>query len=311
MVAIRRNPNNPWKVIDYYDGGGAKTYRHDATGETLSRAQYRRLKENGFSETDAFEEAPELDASPDVEIPKPPPQRDWQTFGELGGKVEAATSSLWSKIAPGLYSVVRGGSKLVLTRMDREYLADYFPPGEIVQPILKPATRILDRHMPLRIAAQGSEDLVDILAMIAATDKLIDYLTAVTARHQEAERAYYEQYGDQEEGDQGQGQERPDAPRTGASDRTPSGRERKPATGARTALERYNTWRDATRQDTGDVAGERRSDSRNGRGLPGDDVTDNDPGVANVADDKTARSAASIAWLREQDARGRLQKGLG
>lgn len=308
MVAIARNPNNPWEIDEKYDGGAVKSYRHRVTGQIVTARQYRRLRDNGFWETEAFDEPPELDASADVEVSPPPPQRSWQTYTEAAGKTaESLTGNLWQQIMPGLYSIARGGSKIVLARMEREDIADYIPPSDIVKPVLRPAARIIDRHFPLPGFSAGG-DIADIVAMVAATDKLVDYWAQVTAQHQEALRAYYEQYGDDEQPDEN---DPPGTPTTGRSDRTASGRERKPATGARAALERFGTWRDAVRQDAGTHEQQRRSNGRDAGRDDGHDSTGNGNASQNYPNDKTARNAASIRNLLEYESQQRLDKGLG
>ena len=313
--SIPHNPQNPWVVHETYADGGAKTYRHTGTGEVLTKARYRNLKAQGFDNTEAFSEPPELDASPEVELPPPPPLRDWQRMGGASGG-DTKEVSFFGKVGPGIFNVVRGGAKILLNRTGHELAADYIPPADLVKPVLTPVFRIIDRHNPIKIDVSGSADIADLLQAIAGAEKLIDYWSERAAEHRAMEEEYY---GDDDGADDGDGNEpaeqRADAPYTGQPDRTPSGRERSksrsPGSRAKQAVKSLATWRSSTQADRGNGGEQRRSaDGHDGGDAANTAANGSRRGGAGAGIDP-ARAASMVAELRAADAFGRLKSGLG
>jgi hypothetical protein len=315
LVSIARNPNNPWRIAEKYDGGAAKSYVNDVPGETLTARQYKRLKDNGYQNAEAFDEPPELDASPEVEAPPAPPDRPWM---RVGGAQESG--SFFARVGPGLFNVARGAAKIMLSRSGHEIAAEYIPPAQLATPVLTPAFRILDRHSPIKVDISGSADLADLLQMIAGAEKLIDYWSETAAAHREMEEAEYDEYGPDDDGE-GSGMGADDgasnasAPYAGPPDRTPTGRQRKEprnaGSRARSALTSFTTWRVS--------GGDRRNDGatvgRSGRGDGGGDAAN-----ASANGSANGRSGASLdpergrAIVRDllaADAAGRFGRGLG
>jgi hypothetical protein len=188
--------------IDWYEKTGrASRYRDSETGEELTLYAYRKR----IADLDDVEDL-ESDTGPTIAeaVPPPPPRRaktDEQIAEESQGTGHKTTAGLIESLAPGLAAFVYTLGNLWFRHSARRAL---IPPPEVSTPILRPLSRIGDRHLKLAFALENTADGRDIIEMLGAVagagawfmQALEDYDAERDARAQEGGIDYdaYERY---------------------------------------------------------------------------------------------------------------------
>jgi len=211
-------PSNTKRFIVYerYSGGTPKSYKDRITGRILSRAQKAAFEKDGFLPSmPELATAGDLAGAPDIApvepsrrpalaAASPRPTTDEGAAGPSDGPYNASTAytpdftmpdpatgaarkaGLFEAATPGILTALSSVAAWAAPRYPVLFLV---PPPDLTTPVFVPLARIFDRHNPIGVSIEATEDGKDLMQSIAAASVCGYWLWHTIAELRAAEAA--------------------------------------------------------------------------------------------------------------------------